>query len=847
MQSSRLTTHISCAFLAVALAATARAEETKIELPNSGFEQGLAKWIMREGNNAAYSMFAQPDAFAGKSSAQILLNENSTPSLLQAAYIARRDLPTEVGYYRLSFQARTELTKGIFGTSLIALDEAGKTLMSLQPGSDGAMVAKGSTPWHEMTLVYRVPANTKTTILQLQAMGALGAIGIDEVGVTRLDDATGKALMKEMKIAPTLEDAGAKRLDAPCRVINARLGTLYTDPVNGRVNLAINSCTPGQGSGLLIDYQVNKSTVIPFPSGAGGWDLIQTAPDRMLFESLGNPTWVVPVDLKTRALAPGMAAVKDNSYAWSFAKGPDDWVYMGSYPSAHLYRYNTKTFAVEDMGLMGPEGNLYNRYVGATSDGWVLSSMMMDKSGVVAFNPKTKDQYFVEGVVDADGKGVSPSLNDVGGVAYATFGGRLHQFDTAQKKFVPALLPAPPGDAKWIKILASSTPQRKVVLASDKTYYVIEAGKAPLPVWNLDLRGGTVVGVDEKNRVIGFRGQDYFVGEPMATEIKPQLAASNPPPVGIHFLRADPKGGVTGGPNFGQTLFRFDPKRALLENTPQVLDTSGEVYDGRWVDGKFYFIAYAGGDLAVWDPAKPWDQWSGQNPRLLHSYHGVPDGELIRPIGGLVVGPRGRLFSAWSAKYGKMGGGLGEFDIATGKSRSWTNEMFAPDMAIGHITADDKYIYGVTSNSFSGITPPKKTLTFWVFDPVAEKIVFSESLPNATERPALQRVPQTGNIWLAEPAGLRCFDPKTLSWKQTLSWPEGSITPQIVSASDARGSHAWFTAGEVVVRVDDDGAKPVASAIFSAPELVGSLAAGDDEQLYFTQGVEVWSAPQVKG
>ena len=829
---------------ALALAATSRADETKIDLPNAGFEQGLTNWVMREGNNPAYGVAAVPDAVEGKASAQITLNENSTPNLLQAAYIARRDLPTEAGYYRLSFQARTALTQGVFGASVIALDEAKKTLMALQPGKAGVPDARGTTAWHEMTLVYQVPANAKTVILQLQTTSALGTAGIDDVRLSRLDDATGKTLMNATSPqAPTLEAVGAKKLDAPCRVINARLGTLYTDPVSGLTNLALNSCTPGQGSGLLIDYQNNKSTVIPFPTGAGGWDLIQTAPDRMLFESLGNPISVVPVDLKTRALAPGMAAVAGNDYAWRFTKGADDWVYMGSYPTAHLYRYNTRTFAVEDMGLMGPQGNLYNRHVGATSDGWILSSVMMDKSGAVAFNPKTKEQYVVEGVTDADGKGIAPTLSDVGGVVYATVKGELQQFDGAQKKFVPALLPAPPNGVKWLRMLDASTPTRKVVYASDKTYYLLAEGKAPLAVWNLDLRGGTVVGVDEKNRVIGFRGQDYFAGEPMATEIKPQLAASNPPPVGIHFLRADPQGGVTGGPNFGQTLFRFDPKRGLMQNTPQVLDTSGEVYDGRWVGGKFYFIAYAGGDLAVWDPAQPWDQWNGNNPRPLHSYHGADDGELIRPIGGLVVGPRGCLFSAWSAKYGKKGGGLGEYDIKSGKSRSWTNEMFAPEMSVGNITADDKYVYGVTSNSFSGITPPRKPLTFWVFDPVSEKVVFSEELPNATVTPGVERAPQTGNIWLAEPGGLRCFDPQTLTWKHNLPWPQTAGVPATVSASDARGNHVWFTAGPVVVRVDD-GAKPVAQSVFGAPIAIGALTAGADDQLYFTQGVDVWSAPQ---
>jgi hypothetical protein len=832
-------------FLMSATLTTAQAQNdiTKIEISNGGFEEGLKDWGTRFGPEKAYSV-VQGDALEGKAAAQIALEAGSTPSLRQAAYFARTDFPTSAGYYRLRYAAKTDLTQGNFGAMIIAQDADKKPAMVLSPGKSGVPVTSGKTDWKEYSVIYRLPENIKAVILQLQVTNGLGTVALDNVRLERLDEKTGKQLMNEQSPqAPTAEEAGAKLLTAPCRIINARLGTLYRDPVTGRTNLAINSCTPGQGSGLLIDYQKGETTLVPFPVGEGGWDLIQTAPDRMLFESLG-PLYVVPVDLKTKKIVEaGVKPVPGNDYAWRFTKGSDGWIYMGSYPTAHLYRYHPTTYEVQDLGLMGPEGNLYNRQVGATKDGWVLSSVMMEKSCVVAYNPQTKEQFIVENAVNDKGETIGATVISVGGEVYANILGELQQFDGAQKKFVPAKLPPAPEGAKWTYIVPSSSAERKVLRASNGTYYVVENGKDPLPVWNLDLRGGTLVGVDEKNRVIGFRGQDYFVAEPMAKEIKPVRAAQNPPPSGIHFLRADPQGGVTGGPNFGQTLFRFDPARDLLQNTPQVVDGGGEVYDGRWVDGKFYFIAYGGGDLAVWDPKQPWDQWNNKNPRHLYTYKTPKDGELIRPIGGLVIGPKGRLYGGWSARYNKKGGGLTEWDIATNTARSWTNDIVAPDMAIGSITADDRYIYGVTSNSFSGITPPVKPLTFWVFDPIAEKVVYKETLDNVTGKPAVQRVPGTGHIWLAEPAGLRRFDPQALKFAQTVAWPREAGAPTNISASDARGNSAWFTASETVVRLDD-GDKPKTSAIFSAANPIACLAAGDDGKLYFTQGVDLWSAPQ---
>jgi hypothetical protein len=850
MKLSLFSSIIAATFLTVSAACLAQAPTTpdgitKVEIPNGGFENGLQNWDMRGKTEPTYRNVSKPEAFEGEAAGQIVLDGGSTLDQRQGAYFARVDFPTEVGYYRLRYAAKTDLQQGEFGAALVAVGEDDKPLLAIYPGQNGSALVRGKSDWKEYSLIYKLPAAIKKVILQLQVTNGLGSVALDNVRLDRLNEKTGKELMNEQSPqAPTLEDVGAQLLSAPCRVVNPLLATLYRDPVSGRTNLALNSCTPGQGSALLVDYQENKTTVIPFPVGNGGWDLLQIAPDKMLFESL-EPLYVVPIDLKTKTIIKeGMKAVPNNQYAWEFSRGSDGWIYMGSYATAHLYRYHPTTYEVQDMGLMGPEGNLYDRHIAATSDGWILSSVMLAKSGVVAFNPQTKEQYMVENATNEKGEGIAVALFDVGGVVYATLHGELQQFDSAQKKFVPAILPPAPGGTKWTYILASSTQQRKVLIAgAGGTYYLVETGKEPLPVWNLNLRGGKIVGVDENNRVIGFRGQDYFVAEPMATEIKPIQIAQNPPPVGIHFLRADPQGGVTGGPNFGQTLFRFDPKRSLLHNTPQVVDGGGEVYDGRWVDGKFYFVAYAGGYLGVWNPNEEWDQWNGVNPRVLHAYNTAADGGLIRPVGGLVVGPQGRLYSAWSAQYGKMAGGLGEYDLKTNQSRSWTNEIFAPDMAIGSIAADDKYVYGVTSNSFSGIAPPHKPVVFWVFDPIAEKVVFKETLANALDRPAVVRVPETGNIWLAEPAGLRRFDVATLKFAPAISWPREAGAPASISASDARGNSAWFTANQVVVRLDDS-AKPTATSVFAAQEGIGALAAGDDGQLYFTQGVNVWSAPQ---
>src|SRR5690606_41793384 len=68
------------------------------------------------------------------------------------------------------------------------------------------------------------------------------------------------------------------------------------------------------------------------------------------------------------------------------------------------------------------------------------------------------------------------------------------------------------------------------------------------------------------------------------------------------------------------------------------------------------------------------------------------------------------------------------------------------------------------------------------------------------------------------------------------AWPKEAGAPATVSATDERGNQAWITAGTVLVRLDD-GDKPAVSSVL-AGKAIGSLAAGEDGQVYFTQGVD---------
>lgn len=167
-------------------------------------------------------------------------------------------------------------------------------------------------------------------------------------------------------LTPSVASLVPERIGAPCRIVNALRGTFYHDPVLQRTCLALNSCTPGvNGAALLIDYQTGDQWTLQFPAGCGGWDMLQIAPDRLLFESLGD-LHLVPVDLTRKQIdQDNITPVRENQYAWRFSHLCDGWVYFGSFPTCHTYRYHIATGVVEDLGYIGPEGNLYVRAVAA--------------------------------------------------------------------------------------------------------------------------------------------------------------------------------------------------------------------------------------------------------------------------------------------------------------------------------------------------------------------------------------------------------------------------------------------------------------------------------------------------
>ena len=533
-------------------------------------------------------------------------------------------------------------------------------------------------------------------------------------------------------------------LGQPCRAKQVLAGRVVVDRRDGREWFVLTNDNETQGSELLfIDPATGEGRMIVAPAGAGSWALNEVREDRLVVGTFYDGAFMI-FDLNTMAF---VKTVKfpGEEYIWNLAVGADGRVYGGTYPGGKLGALDLDTYAVEDLGAPAPP-NMYLRTVSATPDGLILCYFGQEKPVSLLFDPATKAFQPAPEALAGMTSGVAwKGLFLAGNKA---FKGR---------DFRPVALPfpvPPAGGGDWAVDTYLTTPETVFLRQGTRSYSFRAGDRALTLVADIDLRGGRLLAGNSKGELLGVRGQDYFVIKPGDTDLSlrpiPVEGRGRP----ALFLEADEQGRLWGGPHFGQTLFRLDPKTGDIMNTGTVCDAGGEVYDVAFLDGKVYTASYAGGDITVYDPAAAWDQWGLKNPKPLAKV----GPEFIRPAAGLVAGPDRKLYSGWMAKYGTYGGALATTDPATGATDLIVNPLGA--QAVTGLAVDDRFAYLGTSLAANGL-PDKKNEwpKFGMLDLATKEIVFERTFENAVAVRQVAVEAATGLVVLTVGDKLEVFDP----------------------------------------------------------------------------------------
>lgn len=631
-------------------------------------------------------------------------------------------------------------------------------------------------------------------------------------------------LLGAMTLAATGANAGAKLelLGQPCRAKNILASLVVKDRATGREQFVLSNMNENSHAELIfVDFERDTARVYKAPAGAGSWALREAPGDRLIVGTFYDGVYMV-FDLKKMEFVK-VCKFPGEEYIWNLATGGDGRVYGGTYPGGKLGALDLDTYEVEDLGAPAPP-NMYLRSVYSLPDGRVLCHFIAEKPTSLVFDPATKKFAPAPPKISGGAPGVTWNGCFVSG--RQVFDGKTLE------EITPAPFPTPPADKGVWNVDTKLTDADTLFLRQGNALYRRAAGDAELTlVCDLDLRGGALTASTANGDLLGFRGQDYFLVKPGDREVKARPIPVESGPRQTLFLRVDPKGTLWGGPTFGQTLWHMDPKTGKTVNTSTVCDSGGEVYDVAFADGKLYAVAYAGGDIIEYDPAQPWDQWNHKNPRVIAD---VGDRGYIRPEGGVSLGPDGKLYTGWLAKYGTYGGAVSITDPRTGANELIENPL--GEQGVLRVISDGSFAYAGSTLAANGL--PNKTgefARFGVIDLATKQTVFQREFDKVCGVHVLAYDPQSKRVVLSDGEKMMLFDTSVRGFVDL---------PQVANANGRSvavpgDGTVVYASDNKVVRLDIRTGK--ATTIASAMGSVGNVACGPKGELYISYGVGIYA------
>lgn len=371
---------------------------------------------------------------------------------------------------------------------------------------------------------------------------------------------------------------------------------------------------------LLIDAETGKTEEFPIPAETDGDAPFASilSSGNLFFTHFGNHFYEFdPVQRKftfTHKTAPQMAmgmTEDDNGIIWSV-----------SYPQSGVVSFNPKTREFKDYGhVYKQDWSQYQRPVACDDKGWLYFGIGNTASQIIAFDPKTaKATPLLKDNERAHGSG--SVTRDLNGKVYGHSGGQpgvwmeLYQ---GQRTDLPK---------------APAVKQKPIITASQDLFHrQFTSGKL----------------LKQLDTVAKF----MVISDPKTQEEK--RLTFNYQSEGAHIMGmcAAPNNTMCGGTAFPMRFFSFDPKADTWINQEAFSQFNTVAMQGdRWYTG-----GYGGGFLLEWDPTQPWvNTVKGKpgNPQWLVDAR--PD--INRPH-KLLPCPDGKtLVLAGTPGYGLTGGGL---------------------------------------------------------------------------------------------------------------------------------------------------------------------------------------------
>lgn len=592
--------------------------------------------------------------------------------------------------------------------------------------------------------------------------------------------------------------------------ISNHRGTVATADGDGRDMVLVWLFDHRGGYALLaVDAETGKSQEYPAPFPPGGdcpYSSLLSTGD--CYYTLFNSHFC-EFDARKRAFtfvhqtAPQMAmsmTEDDNGVIWA-----------ATYPQSGVVSFNPKTREFKDYGHVYKQNwSQYPRSIAVDDAGWVYFAIGNTATQIVMMDPKTGQGTPVLPEEERVKGGMATLTRDVDGKVYGNAsGGRQDGWYELHA-----------GQAK--KIGRHSGREKPVITGSQGLFYRnFPDGKV---LRSCDLAARTLTVEDPKTKQVKQVSFDY------ASE-------------GAHIMgvAAAPDGTICGGTAFPMCSFSFDPRADKWVNRPCYGQWNTIARQG----DRFFAGGYTEGFLLEWDPAKPWVPTVKEKPgNPLFLTDCSPD--VYRPA-CLLAHPDGKtLVMSGTPAYGYTGGGLLFWDRETRTRVLLKHTDIIPELSTMSLAAlpGGKLLGGTTTSPGTGGEKKAAQAELYILDMATKKVEWHEPVfPGAQSYVDLCPAPDGRIYGIADYRRFFVFDPAARKvvheevFGDTLGNCSGGQGPRVFITAPDKTTYVILQKG--IAKVD-----PATLSLKMVAESPVPIAVGGDlldGRIYFAGGSHLYS------
>ncbi|HXH09122.1 MAG TPA: hypothetical protein VNP04_05055 [Alphaproteobacteria bacterium] len=530
------------------------------------------------------------------------------------------------------------------------------------------------------------------------------------------------------------------------------------------------------------EYKIFKS---PVKSESGAWAMV-VGPDENIYLGTLPNAHILRLDPRTEKLTDMGRPSATEKYILQLTVASDKKLYGCTYPSAKLIRFDPLTGKAEDLGRMDTREQ-YGRSIAASNDGFVYIGVGDSKVHLVAYEISSGKHY-----------DILPQEYQVAGAP------KVYRH----------------GDGKVYAQVADQ-------------YFRLEGWNATT-VSAVEARNEAINRLKDGRLIVKAEEGLVRIRDPHINRETDLTFSYTGKEINVFRLGLGPDSMIYGSTILPIYFFRVDPRNGDLKQLGKL--GRGEFYSFRMFGNRLLGAAYGGiAPLMIYHPDKPFapGKRRADNPMLV-DFGGQAAG--WRPM-AMIEGPDNKIYIGALADYGKLGGPLTVWDPRTNEVESFPHVV--QDQSVVSLTTALGLIIGGTSIRGGGGSHPTQTeAKLFLWNPSAKQKIFETvPVPGANDITDLIKAPGDLVYGIAADSTLFAFDPKArkVTYTTPLPFQGGVIYNSVALGVDGQ---IWGLAKEGIFAID-----PLTHAvnlIAKPPEPITAGFAMLADSLYYASGPKIY-------